>query len=394
MKNTLAILFLSALLFGLQVPTLLGNDLTPRKDWRLKALAIQANDQQAAIEEALTSGKDFFQKADFEEDGSFSLSIHLPPMPKPGMLVFSMHDAYRTMGVEKMEATLTPSLQDSNGEPANITFFSTRQKDINGFPSSNSYRLHKVDIPAGPSRWLQLNIKIITQKRSYVTNLGLYELDPQGKNDYWLSIGASIQAGGIRYDSFKQAIQEKYGFDPVMFNTSTGGWETSSWLRKGFLNKLLADHPYATFCAIHIGGNNVSKNRPFGSNPDQDKQFAAELEEIVQIIQNAGKVPVISRISFRDYKPSSKHDKPIVDGGKQEENGSLPYNVEIVDPLIARMTPRFYDNDKNQGAVDAYTYFRENQNYLSKDGVHNNIEGQRAWNDFWAQSAGSIIYSD
>jgi hypothetical protein len=139
--------------------------------------------------------------------------------------------------------------------------------------------------------------------------------------------------------------------------------------------------------AVHIGGNDVTGGRPW---PGDGTALSNNLEAIFYTIRSLGMEPVISRISFRAYT----NDPAVVVGGviANEENGSLPYNTNVVDGMIQKYSPAFYDFEQHAGRMDPYTYFLDHTNELSADGVHVGVEGKLSWNTLWADAAGGIIY--
>ena len=214
-----------------------------------------------------------------------------------------------------------------------------------------------------------------------ITDIGLYSLDVE-RPDYWLTVGASIQAQSIRNDVFKRMVQERYpGYDPVMFNLAVGGWR-GSHLRKA-IHGFLKEHPHARYVCVHIGGNNVSPNRPY---PGGAEELTDDLHAILTAIKDAGKIPILSRLSYRAYKGA----KPV----PPEENGSGPYVTKIFDPMIEQYCPDFFDKKTGRGLVDAYTWFKEHPEELSPDGVHVNPQGAESWNRLWAEHAGGVIYRE
>ncbi len=213
-----------------------------------------------------------------------------------------------------------------------------------------------------------------------VSDIGLYDLDV-ARPDYWLTVGASIQAQSIRNSVFKRMVKERFtGFDPVMFSLAVGGWN-STHLREA-LPGFLKDHPDAQYVCIHIGGNNVTPNRPYPGGADQLRD---DLVTILTMIKDSGKIPILSRLSYRAYKGA----KPV----PPEENGSGPYVTAIYDPLIKEYCPDFFDEATGKGIVDAYNWFKEHPEELSADGVHVNPTGAESWNRLWAERAGEVIYA-
>lgn len=259
----------------------------------------------------------------------------------------------------------------------------------------------KVEVPPAPeNRWLRLNFAPDPSARQTtatagaaggsakgidLVDIGLYGLrpgDPQ-RHDYWLIVGASIQEQSIRNEVFNGMVRERHpGYDPVIFNLGVGGWRTGNLLKA--LPTFLERHPQAAYVGIHIGGNNVSGHRPW---PGGAAQLEADLEKIIGMIQDAGKVPILSRLSYRAYK--AKGDKGPV---PPEENGSGPYVEKIYDPMIAKHCPAFFDKATQKGVVDAYSWFKEHPEELSPDGIHVNKTGEISWNRLWAEGAGDVVY--
>ena len=75
-----------------------------------------------------------------------------------------------------------------------------------------------------------------------------------------------------------------------------------------------------------------------------------------------------------------------------EENGSLPYNINVHDPMIAELCPLFYDAQAGRGRVDPYNWLKSHPEQLSPDGVHLTPVGRREWTRLWAEQAGSVVY--
>jgi lysophospholipase L1-like esterase len=213
----------------------------------------------------------------------------------------------------------------------------------------------------------------------------LVRLDPRGrKNDYWLFLGASLTVGGIGDGvAFGEALAAAYpGFRPYVANEAVSGW-TSTKLRRE-LPDILARHPHARYVAIHIGGNDVSIQRPF---PGGAEKLQSNIAAILEQITAAGKVPILSRLSYRAYK--EKKGKPAV---PPEENGSGPYVQEIYDPLIARYCGPFFDRRARRGVVDLYGYYKAHQDEIGGDGVHLKRSGYASWRRLWTETAGAVVY--
>lgn len=169
-------------------------------------------------------------------------------------------------------------------------------------------------------------------------------------------LGASITYGAAnKTDKVEKAIREKLGVNWEIRNEAVGGWTSAKLLRE--LDKILDRHSDAQYFPIHIGGNDVSGRRPF---PGGSNNLRNNVEEILKEIIARGKTPILSRLSYRKYRrnfPSERH-------------GSLPYNEEVLDPLIKTHCPDWYDEGNSRGKLDFYNWSKRNKHLLSPDGIH------------------------
>ena len=147
------------------------------------------------------------------------------------------------------------------------------------------------------------------------------------------------------------------------------------------------------------GGNDVSASRPllFERKDGEDLvNLNNNLRYIIQAVKSAGKTPILSRLSFRNYPQASSWkgwDQPPVNSGLNQESGSLPYNFTI-DKIIKETTPMFWDSVERRGVVDFYPFTLNNQSWLiSGDGVH--FYGNTAFHvrEFWADYALKYLYT-
>ncbi len=330
-----------------------GASLSPRAQWRIIPGHVSVDADDETVLQALEDGID----GKLSATGSAALEIELPASERSAMLTFTRHRRSRK----------TPN--------SSWSARSRRGRRWVEFAAGGSFRggLERVIIPP---REVPTVVELRVQGRNlHLRDIGLYELG--GRDDIWLAVGASIQEGGFTHSVFKQAVREEHGYDPVVFNRAVSGW-TAGKLRKR-LPGLLAEHPEARYVAIHIGGNDVSSQRPY---PGGARRLERKLRDIVQLVEDSGRVPILARLSYRAYpKP------PLV---PPEANGSLPYVEAVYDPLIEEMTPAF--STWGCGVVDPYSWYRDHPDELSADGIHPNREGRRSWARLWARQAGDVVY--
>ncbi len=218
------------------------------------------------------------------------------------------------------------------------------------------------------------------KKAVKVWNLGIYKPSSQHINDYWLALGASIQNQSMRHSIFNPEIRRRVsGSNPILFNMAVKGWGVEDVI--GALPAMFESHPYASFVLLHVGGNNISKNRPY---PGGAEELQNSLQILLEEIKKAGKIPVLSRISYRKYA------EPYI--VPPDSNGSGPYVYKIYDPLIARYSPDFYNWNKRKGLVDFYSLIKSNPKYLSEDGVHLSARGEVKWCEYWAKNMAQLVY--
>lgn len=229
----------------------------------------------------------------------------------------------------------------------------------------NTYRTRTHLIDFAGQRHLRL---VVTGKtaQTYEYGVQLDEVDvhdaSEGTDDTWFFLGDSITAGCFtrepsRQPSFAEVIAAKHpGRFPLQLNGGNGHEKSGDGLER--LPKLLAAYPEVKHWAIALGTNDAAGNavtRPFERN----------LEDMIELLKKAGKVPVIARIPF---STSANHR-----------------SVEAFNKVVDAVT-------KKHGLLpgpDLYAYFKENPKDLD-DGLHPNNKGCIALNRLWAEAVDSL----
>ncbi|MFZ4632288.1 MAG: InlB B-repeat-containing protein [Patescibacteria group bacterium] len=283
--------------------------------------------------------------------------------------------------------TASESFDSTNGADGTWSSIAT---SLTGDEYGPTDRLRHVNISASNSpRWFKFSITNNYSSSQSIINVGLHKFS--ANNDYWVFVGASLVNMAVDYRNMSDAVKSEYGYDPLIFNTGVSGTNIG-WLDDN-IDIILAAHPRAKFIAIDMGGNNVSFSRPYSSTTQTMRDsFVTDFRSVIQKIKNSGKVAIPARMTFRNY-PHEYPGKPGVYGGGMEQNGSLPFNTELLDPIIADMTPDFYDASAGHGAVDLYNYFLNNQWVLDgTDGVHPNVLGREFFDKIWRDTAFHFAY--
>lgn len=332
-------------------------------DWRVRPIDV---DTDAADEDLLASLDAGADGSVTGASGQVSLSLLLPEAHADTMLTFARHPR--------------PSfhhLSDPSVWVAEVSSDARLWREVDRCDARRG-GLERVVIGAHAGAiWLRLRLQSAATP-ARLTSIGLYSLR-DGTGDVWLALGASIQEAGFEHAQFKAQVRARWGADPVTFNRAVSGWTTVDLVAA--LPELLAEHPEARWVAIHIGGNNVTRNRPF---PGGAPRIRADLIRIIDMVRAAGKEPVLARLSYRAYRSPPRVGP--------ERLGARPYVDALYDPLIAHAMPRFFDHGAGRGRVDPYEWYRTHPDELGADGVHPNSRGLRSWVDLWVEGAGAVVY--
>lgn len=344
--------------------------LAPLQGWRYRPAVIRAEDGRVDLE-ALLRGESAEWAPAVKEDAdptwAFRVSQEAPRGP---VMLTAEAKVPRPIRIFLEEAKKT-------GPEGGSEWSTLGQRQPNG-------RLQHFTFEPRPGAWYRMRIAIPNDanrpEQVRVTNVGLYDLSGPKRKDYWLVVGASIQAQSIRQSTFRDLARQRYpDADPVVFNLAVGGWKTNDL--RAALPGFLRDHPHASYVCIHIGGNNVTPNRPY---PGGAEQIREDIAAICREIQKAGKTPILARLSYRAYRGK----RPV----PPESNGSGPYVDRIYDPLIREFCPAFFDEKTGKGRVDAYEWFKAHPEELKPDGIHVTPEGEVSWNRLWVEHAGKVVY--
>ena len=155
----------------------------------------------------------------------------------------------------------------------------------------------------------------------------------------------------------------------------------------------MSTHPSNTLFMIHIGGNNVTATRPYGTaTPAQLQQISDDYDALIASIPAARRGDVIIMpLTFRLY------DYPVEDLVTNQELGSLPYNEDILIPKIAANWPGQMNIDGNP-IVDLYHFSLQNfSTYFDFAGVpfdpvHPSTAGEDDLSEFMCLRAAYFIY--
>ncbi|MGE5943776.1 MAG: fibronectin type III domain-containing protein, partial [Flavobacteriales bacterium] len=145
----------------------------------------------------------------------------------------------------------------------------------------------------------------------------------------FIMIGASVINNSFVENTMLSLINTAYPNETVEFYNEAINGATSTAMA-GYIDDIMNKYPYDanknTYVMVHIGGNDVTRTRPYSTATEGEKTtLTNNLIYILNAIDEKGFTPVLNMISFRDYDDTT-HDN--------EENGALPYNENIIKPLI------------------------------------------------------------
>ena len=198
-------------------------------------------------------------------------------------------------------------------------------------------------------------------------SLGLFQRASVGIDDIWLVYGPSFEDISNFPNLWTANIQGAYpSADPIVFTEATAGNNTAQIATT--TQNTIAQHPLATIVFANQGGNSVTDQRPYAKTHGNDgfATFPDDLDRMMKAITDAGKRPFIQDISYRDYT-----NTPQVNSNANPENGSLPFNQNIVWPKWATKFPAQVDPDTGVPYVSTYGFMLTNRTtVLASDGIH------------------------
>lgn len=228
-------------------------------------------------------------------------------------------------------------------------------------------RQHIVEMDG--SNWIKLEVLGIQNGGNTVNlNVDIHECT-NGLADSWMFFGDSITAGGMttfssgdgNFADLLHALDAR--FYPAQENGGIGGIFSTTGREN--IDRWLEIFP-GQYVSIAYGTNDC-----WGNQTGAEKYYENTVY-MIEAIQAAGKTAVLPKISF------------------SLESGVAAY----IDDYNA-MVDRIYEEYPSviQGP-DFYTYFEENPDGLSGDGVHPNEQGYNAMRRLWAETMYEAVYQN
>lgn len=226
-------------------------------------------------------------------------------------------------------------------------------------------RQHVVDMSG--YNWIRMNITGNDGKSGGYTsiNMDIHNVS-DGISDSWIFYGDSITACGMmncygtgfaelvnQIDSKYFPIQENGGIGGI--RSSEGATNIDRWL-EAFLGQ---------YVSIAYGTNDA------WGNPSGTEQYYENTAYMVEKIIEAGKTPIVPKIPYAT--------EPAVGN-----------NVPAYNEMIEKIYENYPEVVKGP---DFETFFYENPDLLSSDGVHPSESGYSAMRELWAKTMYDEIYS-
>ena len=288
--------------------------------------------------------------------------------------------------------TVTAEISYDSTDGTDGTFNAYTIPDM--FETSNpDNHLQVIEFPVtASSYWFKVSFTNNDSQDNDLLNIGMRRYSPNFLDDIWVVFGASIMRGNVNHELINAMARADYGRDPVIINRAFAGRRVN-WVEDN-ITSILADIPKSRFIFLHIMGNDVSGERPY------ERMLQADIDDITLSFRNvvdnmvsSNKVPIAGRLTFRRYPNDPNVLEGTYDGGLPQF-GSLPYNSNIIDPIIADLTPNFYDTANNRPMIDLYTITHNNPQHYSNDGVHYGASGPGFFTDIFRDMPMKIVYDN
>ncbi len=231
----------------------------------------------------------------------------------------------------------------------------------------NTYhsRQHVVDMKG--YNWIRINITGADGKEggSISINFDIHNAS-EGVADSWMFYGDSITAGGMMNcygTGFAELVNQIDGrYFPVQENGGIGGIFSTDG--KNNIDRWLEAFP-GEYVSIAYGTNDA-----WGNQTGAEKYYENTVYMIEKVL-SLGKTPVLPKIPYAT------------------ESGVNNY----LDDYNAMIDKIYEEYPQVVKGPDFDTYFRENPDMLSGDGVHPNEQGYAAMRQLWAETMYESVYT-
>lgn len=352
-----------------------GAGLPPAQDWRVDTTAAYDSDADATLVSQLIGWKTTKARPSWSINvgQTRAVAVKLTGASSDAFLAYQIiGDASTTFNI-----AVAYSTNSTNGSDGTWTSISHTPLAPNTMYAG---RRQLVPLPISGDYWVRTVVE--NTYSSSLTAEFIVCNDQGARNDMWIAIGASLEQFTRSRRIEDALIAANPGYDPIVLNWGYNGATANSIISK--LNDAVTAYGnrvrYVYFG--NLIGNDISDNRPIS---DDTPQFLADLQSKLQTIYQSfpGKWKFASGITYRAYSgvtPESPND------------GSLPYNQQIVYPTIAANIPEGIDPTTGLPRIDFYSWGIYNVNHLT-DTVHYVSAGYDAMAAEIARVCGPKVYT-
>lgn len=331
------------------------SNIAPVTSWRVPVLSAYDSAADGALVSALVAAGSDKSRPSYTIAGSATRTVawRLGAISAPGGLL--------SFVFEGASPTVAAAYSDDSTDGANGTWTAIPFSLVS--PTAFfTERRQPVPLPSAASgRW----VRLVITNNSASTVYGVYPLIHQlqaskVRNDAQLIMGASQTTNGLLSRVYEAAIQSVFpSSDPVVFNYGEAGENAAGILA----NCAPAISAFNGFCSRvyldNLIGNDITSAQPISD--DSPSSLTAMRGTVDQTMAAfAGWNIFTSDITFREYTG-------VTPSGP--DNGSLPYNQQIMWPAILAGNPDCYDTSLGVSRINLYPWGEFNRNWL-QDAVH------------------------
>lgn len=375
----------------------------PTTDWRIPIASSYDSAGDSAITTALTASDTAKTLPNFSVGASTtrSVALSLGAISGPGGMIY--YNLSGSANNASLTITVTESFDSTNGTDGNWQAVSHTPAKPSGDASSTGLnsRGQVIELDSGAARWVKVQFQNADASNAVTVYMGAFQFQAtDAENDFLLVAGMSITGQSCDVIQLRnQAIAAIPGRDPLFINWGRSGAKAGDIYTENVVGGLTA-YPRVAAVLMDPGPNDVLNTaRAAGKVYSTDNTTCPTdiengIQDSIDYAAGLNKPIFVSGINFgnyaTDYPVDTTPDVPGVNMATTaaQENGSKPYNENVVYPLIESANSVAWDSALDIPRGDGYSRFLYIwDSGLTSDGVHGNTYGSqiyRGWVvDIW-----------
>lgn len=344
----------------------------PPARWRLPITAAVDSGADAALVSALVGSERSLARPFYNvaSGATRTITLQIGTVAAPGGLLSFAVDGPFTATVEQS----FDSTDGANGAWESVTF---EQVFPDGGSSSTGVgnKRQPCRLVAGPSRWVRLAVTAVSAARNVQPLVHQLQTTNQ---DCWCVIGASLEGYGMRSVDIEAAVISAFsGRDPVVFLHAVGGVTADQIATHAADATARLGDLFSYVIVGNVLGNDITAAQPISDDtPAALQAMRSTYSSILTAFPGKTIFPCLH--TYRAYSGVSP---------TTPENGSLPYNLAVVEPVIRELLP------PSVPVADLYAAAQRNRAILT-DNVHFTFfPGGYAWaRSEWVATAFAAAY--